>query len=330
MSQRLAPGLSGQPGPESGAPRPAGSGRLRAAGSGQPRPQWAERFERGDPRVKRWAVRLALWAGRRVARILLWPVTLYFLAVSPGDRRVSREYLRRALGREARWTDLFRHFHAFASTMLDRVYLLNGQYGELDTELHGESIVQGILRRGRGCLLLGAHFGSFEIVRFAGRHAGVPPVSLVMYEDNARALREALDAINPEYAMQVIPLGRIDSMLEVERALDAGGFVGLLADRTIQGEGTVACPFLGGTARFPRGPFRIAAMLRRPVVLMLGVYGGGRRYDVHFELIADLSGVERGQRDRAVDEALRRYVARLEHHCRRSPYNWFNFYEYWG
>lgn len=302
----------------------------RPAGNGQPRPQWAERFERGNARVKRWAVRIALRAGRGAARLLLFPVTLYFLAVSPSDRAVSRQYLRRALGREPRLSDVFRHFHAFAATMLDRVYLLNGQYGELDTQLHGESVVQGILQQGRGCLLLGAHFGSFEIVRFAGRHAGVPPVSLVMYEDNARALREALDAINPEYAMQVIPLGRIDSMLEVERALDAGGFVGMLADRTIQGEGTVACPFLGAPARFPTGPFRIAAMLGRPVVLMLGIYGGGRRYDIHFEMISDLTGMGRGERDRGVDEALRRYVARLEHHCRLAPYNWFNFYDYWG
>lgn len=324
MRQLLAPQLNGPPRPVSG------GGQPRPVMGGQPRPQWAERFERGNARVKRWAVRFALWMGRGAARWLLFPVTLYFLAVSPHDRAVSRQYLRRALGREPRLVDVFRHFHAFASTMLDRVYLLNGQYGDLDTTLHGENVVQGILRGGRGCLLLGAHFGSFEIVRFAGRERGVPPVSLVMYEDNARALREALDAINPECAMQVIPLGRIDSMLEVERALEAGGFVGLLADRAIQGEGMVACPFLGAPARFPTGPFRIAAMLGRPVVLMLGVYGGGRRYDVHFELIADLTGVERAQRDRAVAEALRRYVARLEHHCRLAPYNWFNFYDYWA
>jgi predicted LPLAT superfamily acyltransferase len=275
-------------------------------------------------------VRLALAAGRPLARLLLWPVTLFFLAVSPAARAVSRQYLRRVLDREPGIADLFRHFHAFASTMLDRVYLLNGQYGDFDARLHGEDVVQGILKGGRGCLLLGAHLGSFEMVRFAGRDRGVPPVSLVMYEENAQALREALDAINPDFAMQVIPLGRADSMLQVEQALEAGGFVGLLADRTIQGGGTVACPFLGAPARFPDGPFRIAAMLGRPVVLMLGLYRGGRRYDVHFELIADLSKTVRAGRPAAVEQAMRAYVARLEHHCRLAPYNWFNFYDFWS
>jgi predicted LPLAT superfamily acyltransferase len=297
---------------------------------GQRRLHWAARFERGNATVKRWGVRLALALGRPAARMLLYPVTAYFLAVSPADRAVSRQFLRRALGREPGVADVFRHFHAFASILLDRVYLLSGQYAGFDTHMHGEEVVQAVLQSGKGCLLLGAHLGSFEIVRFAGRQAGAPPVSLVMYEDNARALRAALDAVNPAYAMQVIPLGKFDSMLQVESALEAGGFVGMLADRTIQGEGTIACPFLGAPARFPAGPFRIAAMLRRPVVLMLGLYRGGKRYDIHFEMIADLSATGRGERERAVEEALRQYVARLEHHCRVAPYNWFNFYDYWG
>jgi predicted LPLAT superfamily acyltransferase len=27
---------------------------------------------------------------------------------------------------------------------------------------------------------------------------------------------------------------------------------------------------------------------------------------------------------------LQAYVARLEHYCRLSPYNWFNFYDFWA
>jgi predicted LPLAT superfamily acyltransferase len=27
---------------------------------------------------------------------------------------------------------------------------------------------------------------------------------------------------------------------------------------------------------------------------------------------------------------MQRYVTRLEFHCRRAPYNWFNFYDFWA
>ncbi|MGZ5260552.1 MAG: LpxL/LpxP family acyltransferase, partial [Burkholderiales bacterium] len=121
-----------------------------------------------------------------------------------------------------------------------------------------------------------------------------------------------------------------DSMLKVQNALSRGELVGMLADRTIAGEGTMACTFLGKPARIPLGPFRIAAMLKRPVVLMFGLYSGAGRYDIYFEPLVDMQHVERAQRNAVLDDAIRAYVARLEHYCRLAPYNWFNFYDYWA
>lgn len=305
--------------------------RRRADGdlSAPQRSDWAARPERGHAFVMRCGVRIALALGRPAAWLLLHAVSLYFLAVSGADRAASRLYLRKVLGREPGLADVFRHFHSFATTILDRVYLLNGQYGRYDVRVHGEEIVAGMLARGEGCLLLGAHFGSFEIVRFLGHAARVPRVSLVMYEQGTKALNAALNAINPDLAMRVIALGTVDSMLQLDRALADGEFVGILADRVIGSESTVVCPFLGAPARFPDGAFRIAALLGRPLVVMFGIYRGGNRYEIHFEMLADMRGVARADRDRAIDDALRRYVARLEHYCRQAPCNWFNFHDFW-
>jgi predicted LPLAT superfamily acyltransferase len=65
---------------------------------------------------------------------------------------------------------------------------------------------------------------------------------------------------------------------------------------------------------------------------MAGLYLGGNRYDVHFEPLADFTGLdgERGTRDRAVEAAVRAYAARLEQYARKAPHNWFNFHDFWG
>jgi predicted LPLAT superfamily acyltransferase len=306
--------------------------RRRADGGlSEPQPSdWAVRPERGHAFVMRCGVRIALALGRPAAWLLLHAVSLYFLAASATDRAASRLYLRKALGRDPGLGEVFRHFHSFATTILDRVYLLNGQCGRYEVRVHGEEIVAGMLARGEGCLLLGSHFGSFEIVRFVGHAARAPRVSLVMYEQGTKTLNAVLNAINPDLAMRVIALGTVDSMLQLERALVDGEFVGILADRIIGSESTVACSFLGAPARFPDGAFRIAALLKRPLVMMFGLYRGGNRYDVHFEVLADMRGVERADRERAIRDAQRGYVARLEHYCRLAPYNWFNFYDYWS
>ena len=171
--------------------------------------------------------------------------------------------------------------------------------------------------------------GSFEIIRALGRLNTQARISLVMYPENARKFNSVLAAINPNLALQVIELGKVDSMLKVERALDRGEIVGMLGDRTFRGEGTAEFRFLGEPARFPSGPFRLAALLQRPVVLMFGLYRGDNRYDIHFESLIDAWPAPRAERKSALVEAQRGYVGRLEHYCREAPYNWYNFYDFW-
>ena len=62
---------------------------------------------------------------------------------------------------------------------------------------------------------------------------------------------------------------------------------------------------------------------------MAGLYLGGNRYEIHLERLADFSATARGERAGAIDAALRQYVAALERHVRDSPWNWFNFYDFW-
>ena len=74
---------------------------------------------------------------------------------------------------------------------------------------------------------------------------------------------------------------------------------------------------------------RAAAIMRRPVIFMIGLYRGGNRYHVAFEPLADFSAVEPRQREAAVQAAIERYAAVLEKYVRSDPYNWFNFFDFW-
>ena len=91
----------------------------------------------------------------------------------------------------------------------------------------------------------------------------------------------------------------------------------------------VACKFLGGHINLPLGPFRLAAILERPMILMLGLYQGGNRYNIFLERMADLRNVPHSERETAIEQAAQKFAQRLEHYCRTSPYNWFNFYDIW-
>lgn len=292
------------------------------------KPEWMRRKERGSLILLQLMSRISLVFGRRLSRIVVYGIALYFVVAAPAVRKASRSYLERALLRPVTWVDLYRHILAFASTIHDRFYLLNHQADLFDIQIFGAEQIIEHQGKDLGMLLFGAHLGSFEVLLTHGRNNSFNSC-VAMYPENARQLNRALAAINPQAITGIIALGQIDSMLTIHHKLETGALVGVLADRAAGPDKYLSLPFLGAPARFPTGPFRMAAMLGHPVYFMTGLYCGGNRYEVHFEPLADFAGVSRHQRDEAVREAMRKYVATLERHCRASPYNWFNFFEFW-
>jgi predicted LPLAT superfamily acyltransferase len=232
-----------------------------------------------------------------------------------------------------------KHIHTFSVIVLDRVFMLSGQTNRFNTYIHNFDQMKAVHDRGEGGLFVGAHLGSFEALRVLGTRNPANDqmlpkliVRMAMYEENARKINRMLEAINPEATQYVISLGQANSMLQLQATIDKGEFVGMLADRHVGAQGDKqlnTISFLGETAVFPDGPFRLAMVLKRPVFLMFGLYRGGNRYEIFFEELLMPESV--GPRNRGAQLASwqRAYVERVEHYCRLAPYNWFNFYDFW-
>lgn len=290
---------------------------------------WRRQPERGS----RTAIRAMAWVaqslGRPVARVLLYPICAYFVVASRSARHAVARFRARVLGCSAGWGDLFRHYYAFASTILDRLYFLLARFDLFEIHIHGLEVLDRELAQGRGCMLLGAHLGSFEAVRAMGLFRRQLDIRVLMDEQNAPLIRGMIQELNPAVADTVIQIGGMDTMLQVKECLDRGGIVGVMGDRVTHEEQTVACKFFGREARFPAGAMRLAHVLRAPVVLFFGLYRGGNRYEVYLESFSEGGPVSRDHRDIVLTEDVQRYADRLEDFCRRAPDNWFNFYDFW-
>ena len=290
---------------------------------------WLEQRERGTLAAMRLMTWLTLTLGYRFGRALLYPICLYFWLFSPAARRASRDFLARACARPPRTRDVFRHFHAFASTLLDRIEILAGNAAGFQVRLHGTEVLESLRGDNRGCLLLGSHLGSFEILRVIGESRGHLCVNLVMHQGNSRQMNRWLHGLAPELAKRIIAPGQPETLLRVRECLERGEMVAMLGDRVFGEERTVTCEFLGARARFPAGPILAAAILQVPVVTFFCLYRGARSYDAHFELLVEQIEAGRGMRDEAVARCVSRYASRLEVHARAVPENWFNFYDFW-
>lgn len=291
---------------------------------------WAALPERGTPAMLRLIGWIALRIGRRVARLLLYPITFYFLISAKAARRVSRDYLMRIRGRPARWWHVFWHFHCFAATILDRLYLLKGEFARFNVAVHQSEILHRQVETGKGCILLGSHLGSFEVLRALGVTQQDLPLKVLMDIAHNENITRFLDALNPEIANTVIESDRPDVLLRVKESLDAGFLIGTLGDRISSDGKTARCQFLGAPATFPAGPIVLAAVMHCPVILFFGIYRGGNRYEIYFEQLAAEIILDRDRRPEDIRHWMQRYADRLEYYTRLAPYNWFNFYPFWS
>src|SRR5262245_49742129 len=186
---------------------------------------WLGQAERGNALAMRLIVWITLKLGHRAGRALLGPICVYFIAFSRRARNASRDYLAQVLDRPVRFADVFRHYHTFACTVHDRIDLLCGRYDSFEVRTQGEAILRAELARGRGCILLGSHLGSFEILRARSRRDGVQPLNVLMHEANAAKINAVLHALNPEAQLRTITPGTASTLLRAKECLERGEMV---------------------------------------------------------------------------------------------------------
>jgi predicted LPLAT superfamily acyltransferase len=294
------------------------------------KPQWAAQSERGNMLALKVIAWIALHLGRRISMWVLVPIVTYFYISSGKARHASRSFLKRIPNQSSSALAVFKHLYTFALVTLDRIYFLNGRLDLFEVSIHDpDNKALGTATRGEGLFLMGAHMGSFDSVRSIAQQYPSLEMALLMYEDNARNIKQLLHAINPEAQQAIISLGQPSAMLQVRDRLTAGGLIGILADRALESSGNTRLNLLGDPASFPEGPFRLAAMLKHPVFFMVGIFEGGNRYTIHLEPVMDFSTVQAQDRTLAAQQAMTKYVQLIQKYLELAPFNWFNFFDFW-
>lgn len=292
--------------------------------------RWRTEPERGSFFLLKLAAWIVLTLGRRVGRVMLVPICVYFFLFERSARARSVRYLARALRRRPTVADQFRHFHTFAALILDRPFFLTGRHHSIAFRVHGADVLTQTIKSGHGCILVSAHLGSFDGLRALGRDHGELRVRPLMYEANARKVSAILHALNPQLARDIIAVGKPESLMGIKEDMEQGYSLGVLADRVFSEDRRVAADFMGAPADFPAGPWLIAHALSAPVFLVFALIQSDGSYDTYIEPFTPRVVLERGDRERQLQQVVAKFARRLEHYCRLAPYNWFNFYDFWN
>lgn len=255
---------------------------------------------------------------------LFAPLVLLLYYAAGRSARESIHEFHEALGHRRSFWRAFQNFLFFGLSLIDRLALATGRFQALRavTVQNRPKVLEG------PAILIGAHFGDWAFCGSALSEKKAQHVAVVMdlrltprfeslVREQGKGRFEFIDASG----------SGLDLILKVKGALDAGGLVCFLGDRTKPGVSEIRETFLGREASFPLGPYQLATRLKVPVYsffCLKGAYRPRAPYVVYIDEIWNTREDVQGE------QLARRFVARLEEHVRRDPRHWFNFFPFWG
>ena len=240
---------------------------------------------------------------------------------------------------------VFRHFHAFAMAVVEKVASWGGKFYLSQVHFQGDDIAEliGNLEKGEGALLICSHLGNSELLRAlagfnrTGVSRAVAVTSIVDFSVTARFNR-MLQKLNPASTVRTINANDIgpETIILLQERIAAGELAVIAGDRT-SAHTRNRCfllPFLGEDAPFAYGPFFLASLLNAPVYSVFALRRKAVSLSASYDMFVHRAAVSfdcpRKERDARIALLARAFAERLEFYCKRQPYQWFNFFDFWA
>ena len=279
--------------------------------------------------------RIFMWV---ISRTGLFPAYLVLVFASLQYTILDRKSkdaickMRTRLGLTSPFLHYFGHFYNFGMALIDRYTFLLQEKSPFKFTSHNEELIVEQAKKGQGVILLGAHMGNWELAGNLLKKRIDVPVHILMFdaesEEVKRAVRQATEKrnVNVIYVVPDAP----DAMVEVVNALRRGEIVCMHGDRITGNQRSEKIQFLGKSARFPCGPFAIAALTGAPVIPFFAIKTGMQHYSfTAFDPIR-IDNRDRKERENQIRDGVKQYASVLEKMTRTHPYQWYNFFDFWA
>ena len=249
--------------------------------------------------------------GKNVAKILFLPGYLFIYPFCRPARAALREFYD-VLGIKG---NSFKHILNFAWSMLDKTDAC-----ALCKDPPRMSVVGDKGWMKGGCFLLSTHLGCIEVLPALGRKMPHAPRVNAFQQMRHNAIFTNLFAqwMNPkQFCLHAVEDIGVETAVEMQQAIERSEIVLMAADRLSAGSRSVLHhEFLGRDCLWPKGVFRFAKMMEAQVYAIIAVKTGWNKYEVKAE--------------RMGEDLLGDYVRFLSVNIRQYPYQWYQFYDFFG
>lgn len=264
--------------------------------------------------------------GVRAAYFVLYFVASYYFLFLKKTNKATFYYFHNRLGFPY-WKakkHVYKSYYTFGQTLIDKTAISAGMRNRFTYEFDGIEMLNAMLAKKNGGVLISAHIGNFEIAEYFLAELDTDfRINLVTSDMEHHAIKEYLESISLGSTVKFIIIkDDLSHIYEINAALATNELVCFTGDRYLEGVKYITEPFMGADANFPAGPFLIASRLKVPVVFVYVM----KEKNLHYHLYAREAEVKHRD-ERALLQA---YIKSVEGILYKYPLQWFNYFDFWG
>jgi KDO2-lipid IV(A) lauroyltransferase len=187
--------------------------------------------------------------------------------------------------------------------------------------IEGGGVLDSALKRGKGAVLVAAHFGNWELIGAAvAQHY---PITFIIGQQSNRLTDDLLNSYRARQGMRMVPLKV--ALRGVTRVLKNNEFVALVSDQDAHEKGTFV-DFFGRPASTPKGPALFALRFGSPIIASTMIRENGR-FRAVFEEVPRPAPT--GDEEKDIQNYTAAYTKVLEKYIRMYPDHWFWMHKRW-
>lgn len=270
--------------------------------------------------------------GLNPAYFLLRFVSFYYFLFSKPNKYI-RDYFKEVHGysKFKAWLAVYKNNFLLGQTIIDKVAIMAGAKKAFTTASTNGHYLDELAAIGKGGILVSAHIGNWEVAG-QGLNRLKTGFNILMYSNEKENIKEYMDGVMTKKKINIIAINEETKshIIELHKAFSNNELVVMHGDRYREGAKTLTANFFGRPAKFPAGPFVMAAKFGVPLCIVFAVKTSKHHYQFSTEKCIQVQRIrDEKQLEKVCQDLLEQYVVEVEKKVKAYPHQWFNYYDFW-
>lgn len=279
---------------------------------------------KGTARGYKFFFFLIKYLGLNIAYVFCFFVASFYTLLLRKQKKAVVQFQKKSFGHGTIKANFkaWKTFFNYAITLVDKFAIAIKWRKKYKFNITNDDYIKQLLEEGKGGILISGHLGNGEIAGSLISEMITTDINVLFYNNEAQNIQDLIKDATGGASFNIIEIKQdLSHLIKIKNAAANNELIALHADRMLGNEKYVEVDMFGNKARFPVGPFIMAAKFKIPCLFVFGVKTGYRTYSVE--------AIKPSSIDLDGESLCREFAINYIDKVSEYPEQFYNFYDFY-